>query len=194
MRGKKNSSENSVSVGNLVQPATGITSENYGVRAKAFIAAREGSSFVIRAIEGQKGSEITREPATEPQWVAWMRYFEHKGIRAVFAVFHGLCTVPAEWPEDFDAEAGIRDRQALIPRKPSRYLDFDFGRRTLGMSADLARKLEAIGRPAPRRKNHPVMAEDALREYGAQPLTVGSALRAKLAVVYGRNEFEDGRL
>ena len=96
-------------------PVTGITAENYLDRASAYCVGT-GKAFVIRAVEGNGGERVTGEPATDAQWLAWMAYFDAKGIGHVYARGRGLTTVPCEWPEDFDAEAPLSDRNAMLPR------------------------------------------------------------------------------
>ena len=162
-------------------PGTGIDASNYIERGRAFVSLRGGVGFVIRGVEGQNGSRLTKQPATEPQWIAWLRYFEAKDIAHSFAVANGAATVPCEWPENFDAEAPTSDRLAVIERGPP--ASFDYARRALGITAALTRKLEAIGKPEPRRREaSAVMAEDALREYGAQPLAVSDRMRRLLGL------------
>jgi len=127
------------------EPASyGIDAQNYVARALAFLAAKPGrAGFVIRGVDGINGSELSREPATDAQWLAWLAYFDAKRIGTTAMVHFGCTTVPAEWPEDFDADAPLSDRQAIIPRRPRPR--FDFGRRALGMTDELARKLARIG-------------------------------------------------
>lgn len=92
-----------------------IDAGGYGKAAASFIAA-SGKGFVIRALEGGKGSLATNEPATEAQWIAWMAYFAAKGIPHRFALSHGLMTVPCEWPVQFDCTAPVADKNAKLPR------------------------------------------------------------------------------
>lgn len=104
-----------------------ITAENYYSRARAFVRSKgllpndDGShpgGFVIRALVGERGHWRTKEPATEPQWIAWLAYFERViGLPTTFLRSYGLAAVPCEWPEDFDAQAPASNRSArLLPR------------------------------------------------------------------------------
>jgi hypothetical protein len=77
-----------------------------------------GTAFIIRALDGLDGAFATGEPATEPQWIAWVRYWQDLGIPHAFALQKGLATVPCEWPENFDASAPPSNRSALLPRRP----------------------------------------------------------------------------
>lgn len=96
------------------QPSAGITSENYGERARAYIMANGGAGFVIRGRLGERGADATGKPATEPQWIAWIAYLRGRGVAVRFSARMGLATVPAEWPELFDREAPTSDRFAQI--------------------------------------------------------------------------------
>lgn len=112
-----------------------VTADSYADRCSAFIQACGGRGFVIRAIEGPRGSDATGEPATEPQWMAWMDYFAAKGIGMRFTVSFGLRTVPSEWPEEFDYSWPASDRLARLPRpKP-----IDVAR-----SEEIGRRLRAL--------------------------------------------------
>ena len=99
-------------------PSTGISAENYVDRAKSFIHGNGGSGFVIRAIEGSNGSAATKQPATEAQWIAWIEYFEAKGIPHRYLEANGMATVPGEWPEFFDAAAQFSDQTRTLERAP----------------------------------------------------------------------------
>ena len=116
MRQSKNQNPSSPS-NDPLGPGTDISAANYVDRAKAFIALR-GEGFVIRALDGADGALRTRQPATEPQWRAWMEYWDQKGVKFAYSRARGLATVPCEWPEDFDAEARSSDRGARLWRKP----------------------------------------------------------------------------
>jgi hypothetical protein len=100
--------------------ANGHSSRNPYFELAADHARAHGTAFIIRALDGQDGSFATGEPATEPQWIAWVRYWQDLGIPHAFALQKGLATVPCEWPEDFDASAPPSDRLALLPRRTRR--------------------------------------------------------------------------
>jgi hypothetical protein len=141
-------------------PVGGVTASNYVDRAKAFIAGNGGEGFVIRAREGAKGSLATGEPATEAQWIAWIRYFEARGIFrnrsgqiAAFAKSFGMATVPAEWPELFDLEAETSDRLATLPtRRPlAPFADRQRGVAMLKATGErLAKLADPLRRPKPK--------------------------------------------
>ena len=152
--------------------STGITAENWSQRAKACIAGRgpEALGFVVRGIEGQKGSQLSKFPATEPQWLAWLAYLDAKGIPTKAMRFHGLATVPTEWPEEFDLECEPSNRTARIPAKPISRGSVDF--------SPLVRKVENWGNA--KRKAPPVKTDEWLMEYGRQPITLGEGLRSRL--------------
>jgi hypothetical protein len=92
---------------------SGITAENYLERAGAFMKLA-GGGFVILAIDGDHGQARTQQPATQPQWVAWMAWFDRKRIARGYATQAGQQTVPCEWPESFDLECAISDRGARL--------------------------------------------------------------------------------
>lgn len=95
---------------------SGITAENYTERACSFLATRGTEGFPIRAIDGSHGSTSVAQPATEPQWLAWMAYFDKKGVKCAFLRKRGWGMVPCEWPEDFDHDCRASDRLARLPR------------------------------------------------------------------------------
>ena len=158
----------------IVGPQTDITKENYFERARAFVGSKGGVGFVVRGIEGIKGSAQSRQFATDPQWLAWMHYFERLGYPTGFMRFNGEATVPCEWPEDFDATCGPSNRAARIYVAP-KAVDFD---RKLTVERVEKRFLDWGAKP--KRKDHPGTTEDWLRSYGSQPLSVSDALRAKM--------------
>ena len=95
-------------------PLSDVTKENYVDRACYFLSGREG--FVIRGFDGEKGEAETKQRATDAEWIAWLRYFEAKGIPTAFMRRHGEGTVPCRWPEDFDQEARGSDQGARLVR------------------------------------------------------------------------------
>lgn len=143
--------------------STGITAENYVDRARAFIAGRGGEGFVIRAIEGAKGSMATRDPPTDAAWVSWMLWFADKKIPTQFMKSHGMATVPTEFPDSFDAECPVADRLARITPPPMsddsrRYL-IERGLRDLSRNLALMPKRQGGFEVADLK---PVLAEDAI--------------------------------
>ncbi len=97
-----------------------ITAANYAERAKSFIASSpKQEGFVIRSVEGRNGEASSHIPATEPQWIAWIAYFDLKEIKRASLIEDGIGTVPCEWPEDFDVEAWTSDRGARLYRPPA---------------------------------------------------------------------------
>ena len=49
-------------------------------------------------------------PATHARWKAWIDWMQAHGVPTNFAISHGVATVPAEWPEDFDSNCEPSDR------------------------------------------------------------------------------------
>lgn len=96
--------------------AGGITKSNYAERACAFIRFKGGEGFVVRGIEGRKGSAMTKLPATDAQWLAWLGYLDGLMVSTKFMRFNGEATVPAEWPEEFDPACGTSDKSARLLR------------------------------------------------------------------------------
>lgn len=75
-----------------------ITVANYGVRANAFIRAK-GLPPDEDGIHHPGGYVIRPGSA---RWTAWLEYFDSKGIRSTFIREHGVATVPAVWPHEFE--------------------------------------------------------------------------------------------
>ena len=158
-------------------PSAGITAANYVDQAAAF-ARFKGAGFVIRAIEGTHGALMTGEPATEPQWIAWMGYFSGKHIPHRAALKRGLTTVPCEWPNDFDVGWGSNDRTAFIPRRP-------FAPHGRERVATLFQQLMAsIWRDTPAR-TAPRAPEYLAADFQRAPPQVSPALAARLAAERG---------
>ncbi len=158
----------------IVGPLSGITRENFVERARAFVGARGGAAFVIRGVDGPKGSAHSRQAATEPQWLAWLAYLGRLGVPARAMRARGEATVPSEWPEDFDASWPLSDRGARIYAAPKAV---DFDRKATVQAA--ARRFATWG-AKPKREGQAPRAEDWLREYGSQPLSVSDALRERM--------------
>ena len=155
-----------------IGPQLGITAENCVDRARAFVACRGGVGFVVRGVEGSKGSAQTGQPATEPQWLAWSRYLALKGVRTAFIRANGEATVPCEWPEDFDSDAWPSDREARVYSAP-KAVDFDRKEtvdRVMRRFADWGAK--------PPRKDDIGKPEDWLREIGARPVALSEEAKA----------------
>lgn len=128
----------------------GITADNYLERAKSFVALA-GGGFTIRAFDGERGSLQTKQPVTEAQWASWMKWFEAKRIKTSFLVRWGMGTVPCEWPEDFDLEAPISDRAALLPMPRATLSDNpDAARRVRDLVDDLVGPSRRPGKAKPR--------------------------------------------
>lgn len=70
--------------------------------AASHVRGAGGFGYVIRHIEGPKGSLATRERHTLPQWLAWMAYLDSKGVPHAFLDSLGVATMPGEWPWLFD--------------------------------------------------------------------------------------------
>ncbi len=96
-------------------PLPDVTAENYAERASGFLAGREG--FVIRSFDGERGEAETQKPATDAEWIAWLRYFEAKRIPCIFLKRVGEGEVPCQWPENFDQAAQGSDRHAKLARR-----------------------------------------------------------------------------
>jgi len=161
------------------QPVKGgpITADNYKDLAMAHARFR-GAGYVIRGLEGTDGALASCKPPTEAQWVAWMAYFETKGIPHGFALARGMTTVPCEWPEDFDVDWPKSDRHAMIHRRP---IALHTQARVAAMMRELADKLtEGFAAPSPRFK--PRAPEDAAADYVNRPATLSSELRRQLAL------------
>ena len=158
-----------------------IDANNYLDMARAFMIARGGSGFVIRATEGRNGSQATGETATEAQWLAWLDYFDSKKIKRVFLVDHGLGTVPAEWPKDFDPAAPISDRFARLPRRGK---PIDLNRKD---TAQIIRRATAGLRSHPEKRRDswrmsPEEADAHIREVASAPISVSPALCSMLGL------------
>jgi hypothetical protein len=167
-------------------PEIGVTAENYLDQARAFVR-RAGEGFVIRAIDGKKGSRNSRDPATEAEWIAWLRYFDAKGIPSTFLVDHGLGTVPTRWPEDFDAEAPTSDRFASLPKRSNREMlamrEFvaplvgALNARVQGWDTDASQKSPQTASEARQTASERLAELEAARN---EPITVGEPLARKL--------------
>lgn len=100
-----------------------FTAENYLDRAKAHA---RGKWVVIRNERAtDKGVQ------TPAQWLAWMAWFASSGMPTAFKEAHGMVTVPAAWPEDFDYLSRASDRAAVFDRNR----DPDWGDRVRGTGA-----------------------------------------------------------
>jgi hypothetical protein len=162
-------------------PSGGITAENYLERAKGFVGAHGNAGFVIRALDGPDGHFATKQLATEAQWIAWMRYFESKGISHAYLRRRGMGTVPAEWPESFDLEAPTSDRMDRLPRRAP-FKDPEMCRRLavlfrgVAMEMDLPRGKPAWREREPARRLSP---EELAASWRDNPVQLSSKLRAE---------------
>ena len=161
-----------------------ITAANYSERAIAFIRGCGGNGFVIRAFEGGKGSLATRIPATEPQWIAWIKYFRSKEIPQAFTISRGMATVPCEWPEMFDYAAPISNREARLKRRPAP--------ESAECRAEIQRRFEELG------KRIVVRGWDVMVGRPAEPFNVGNLspamAEAHLATLTAQNAKGDLKL
>jgi hypothetical protein len=152
-----------------------ITAANYVERARAFVRAKGagGEGFVIRAYRGAKGSLETKLAATPGPWAAWMGYLTGKGMPTAFAVDQGMMTVPAEWPDEFDA---LWFNERPPPLEPPR-LEFV----SLDRRRELASMLSATAAgwgPSERPRARPTQSrslDELAREYAATPPAMGAA-------------------
>lgn len=180
---RREDGERSVSFGG---PQTGITAENYYERVRAFVKGR-GGGFVIRALEGERGHWRTKEPATEPQWIAWLAYFERIiELAPTFLRSYGLATVPCEWPEDFDVQGPASNRSARLPhRDPAAELEWDRAnpqRRVDALFGELGLHLAQTS-PAAKPKRAPFLAppEELVRAFDADgPVALSPEALARL--------------
>jgi hypothetical protein len=153
-----------------------VTAENYSELSMAFMRG-QGGGFVIRSLDGADGALETGKPATEAEWLAWLRYFDQIGVTKAYGRRAGMITVPCRWPEDFDPMAHKSDKTARQPQSP-RYA----GRipaaklRALGDAIRPAKRLSA-----PRPPSQPKTAEELAREYAARPLVISDYLLEALA-------------
>ena len=161
--------------GRQVGPGAGIDAATYFERARAFIASRGNVGFVVRGVDGQKGSAMVNQPATEAQWLAWLGYLDSLGVPTKFMRSNGEATVPAEWPEDFDGACGMSDRRGRIAVKPRLADDFD---RKATVDRVMHRFSAWGGKP--KRKDHPGRTSEWLAEYGRAPLTVSDAFKSHI--------------
>lgn len=173
--------------------ATGpITGENFLERARLF-ASLGADKFVIRALDGEKGSIRTKLLATEPQWVAWRAWFFSKGMVRWVRVMdnHGMATVPSEYPELFDKDAPLSDPFARLPRRAPAAMETMRGRINelfsglsgeLGMpsnrrrqQSDAQAKQEALALLDQKREewSSPFELSDAARKFAAFPRAEG---------------------
>jgi hypothetical protein len=180
--------------------ANGHSSRNPYFELAADHARAHGTAFIIRALDGPLGSWATHEPATEPQWIAWVRYWQGLGIPHAFALSRGMTTVPCEWPENFDASAPPSDRSALLPRRPrgnpearARMID-NFARlsRQIGAAVQHMDMAAALQPPKPAStdfsKLTPAAAEQHLAELSHQfqgsPVSLSEAAKATKTGVF----------
>ena len=173
-----------------------ITAENYSQRAVAFMRGCGGNGFVIRSIEGAKGSLATGEKPTDAQWLAWMDYYRMKGIPYRFAQSHGLVTVPCEWPELFDYDAPVSEKTARLQLPPapiSGQKRAEVQQKITALSRRLAAKAPAKSKTFNVADMSPAMAAehlDKLREKASESISPLSpaALRSIAPELVGKSE------
>lgn len=168
-------SSRSADSADIVGPQLDITKENYFERGKAFVGCR-GGGFVVRGVEGVKGSGQSRQPSTQSQWLAWLNYLADVGIPTNFMRANGEATVPCEWPEDFDARCRPSDREAII-YVASRAVDFD-----RKATIDRVMKRFSAWGEKPKRKDRQVPTEDWLRVHDS-PLSVSDELKERMGAL-----------
>ncbi len=164
--------------------------DNFDERAAAYARTHGGKWHVIRSDKASSPGH-----ATPAQWIAWMRWFFRHTIPTRAKESHGVCTVPSEWPEEFDANCEASDRSASFPAKPwmSPQARADLSQRLRTLSADLARTAQP---PAPKfgiAKLAETPQEKLSRlasEYASSPVVASSRLLAALGYDAPR---DDGR-
>lgn len=87
-----------------------ITAANYTERAVAFTKSRGGLVIV--------GPDHPHMTATPAPWAAWIAYFTRIGLPTKAMQAYKCCTVPTEWPEDFDPSCPVSDRDYRAPEPP----------------------------------------------------------------------------
>lgn len=135
---------------------------------------------MIRSQEPKDGKRPT--PA---QWRAWMEYFADRRIKTTFARQHGIVTVPAEWPEDFDFTAPLSDRlwTPLAPLPADRAASVEERRENVKRFNALS---ERTFKPLPNDHRRRAPADHLASPRGpidfAAPLSVSDELRASNAI------------
>ena len=157
-----------------------ITPWNYPEIASAF-AAKHGGPFIIRSIDGEDGANATSKPATEAEWIAWLRYFDRNGIGCNYGRRRGCMPVPAQWPEDFDPMAHKSDKTARQRLTPIYAVKIPAA--SLKALGDAIRPSKRLSAPRPPAK--PQTPEDLAAEYATRPLTVSPALIAVMQKLTG---------
>jgi hypothetical protein len=97
------------------KPSTGINAENYVERAQAFIRANRGEGVALRSSDAPPDARTKSLPVTNAQFWSWIEYFARIGVKTKSSRKSGVMTVPAEWPEDFDASAPASLRTYIAP-------------------------------------------------------------------------------
>jgi len=98
------------------QPQTNVTAETYLAKAKAYVKTTPLKAWVvIRAREGASGSIASGKAPDDAEWIAWLAYRADLGISNRYVIREGVMTVPAAWPDEFDAGALACDRMAVLP-------------------------------------------------------------------------------
>ena len=168
--------------GPVVGPQSDLTRENWADRAKAFIATKGQDALGFVCSNGER----TQYPATDAQWLAWLAWFESKGIPTAAKRAHGLFTVPTEWPEDFDAQCALADRSARLPFR-SVPIDPDRADTAAWVTGRVNAATAATAMPKEKRRKDwnitPAEAEELMREAASKPLPeMSDALKASLGL------------
>jgi hypothetical protein len=148
-----------------------LATEQWLALSRAYIEAHGGAAFVIRNAEPKSPGRPT--PA---EWLAWMAWFDRRGIATAFVRQFGVQTTPSQWPHEFDPSEPLADPLWEFPRKA--VIGQQDRTRVGAMFAELQRKLDT---PLGARPTAPVVATplspqaalDALAEsYRASPATL----------------------
>lgn len=173
-------------------PGAAIDKGNYSERAQNFIKSHGGDGVVIRSIEGIDGSANSGNPATEPQWVAWMLYLATKEIPWDYSRRRGMGTVPSEWPEDFDRDWPPSDRLARLGRELSRR-GFDVRVNSVTQGFDRLRRRIGANVPLEPLAPPPTPEEVAAR-YAGRPMSLSTLGRRAMglpSLPEAEDEFSD---
>ena len=166
----------------IVGPQTDITRDNWADRAKAVIASKGQDATGFVCSNGSK----SQYPATDAQWLAWLSWFEDRGIPTAAKRVHGIFTVPTEWPEDFDVQCALSDKTARLPYR-SVPVDPDRAETAAWVTGRVNAAVASSEMPRQqRRKNWEITREEAdamLREAASKPIPpMSDALRASLGI------------
>ena len=174
----------------VIGPQVGIDGATYGERAKAFVASKGGTGAILYGPDNPN-----HDPA---RWASWLAYFDRldgmsqpRGKKAYTYSRPKVLTVPAEWPDDFDASCPTSDRR---PRpKLIRAQAFDSDRKAT--TDAVRRRVDAAAAESafPRDPRHPDFRqpppkpktpEQLAAEYREKPVTLSPAALATLGLGY----------